>query len=426
MSKRKKRILIFSGVLGPKKQGNQSLKNTLKGFLSNGYDVFHFSLIAKRNASHNFQGLIENKQYHYFGFPDSFMIILTKFNRKQKIVDNQTDKVINLFPKPDDQVDLGITEINNKQILIAKIYSIFEIIRSLFFVIFLKPDFLYGYEIYGIKTASFFGRIFRIKVINRFQGTYITEKNMNWKPIRYHKKMMKSYCNGIVMANDGTKGDKILKVLGVPDDKIFFHVNGIDDRIFNYEKNYQNIISFRKEVNSFDRKYIFGIFNRFYPFKRIDRAIYIVKNLIDQGLDIQLIIGGSGGPLESDLKELVKNLKLNNYISFIGKIPFDKMTDAYNGCDVVLITNDYANTGNQVFETIYLGIPLIAVDDGNNSKLYGDCPYATFKTYNDIIDIKKEEVERLLNSKIEQYNSSNLIDWKSRMKREINWIENII
>ncbi len=419
-----KRIFIISGVLGPKKQGNQSLKNTIIGYLRNGYEVYHFSMISKKSKTHDFNDLETDDNYNYYGFPNIFMSLLSVLNKAKSLKKKDTGYEYK-FPEPDEAVDLGITEINKNQIIVAKIYSVMEIIRIIPFILLLKPQILYGYEIYGVKPASFLGKKLGLKVISRFQGTYVTVRNLDWKPIKYHIRMMKSYSTGIVMANDGTKGKEILNRLNIPDKKIFFHVNGIDKRIIDFMPDDGNRERFRLMVNPKGRKYVFGIFNRFYPFKRIDRAIRIVGKLLDEGMDIQLIIGGAGGPLENSLKGLIKELNLQDNIAFIGRIPFDEMPNAYYSCDLVLVTNDYANTGNQIFETIYLGVPLLAVDDDNNSRLYGDCPYSMFVDYTDILNVSKSGVESIIGNRGKKYHSPDLIDWKERMNREIAWVEEL-
>lgn len=81
-----------------------------------------------------------------------------------------------------------------------------------------------------------------------------------------------------IIANDGTKGDVVLKKLGFKDDRILFLLNGLDER-FTKPADENKIQELKSRLKLSDKDFVLCIFNRFYPFKRIDRAVQLLKEL---------------------------------------------------------------------------------------------------------------------------------------------------
>jgi hypothetical protein len=88
------------------------------------------------------------------------------------------------------------------------------------------------------------------------------------------------------------------------------------------------------------------------------------------------------------------------------------------------VMNDYANTGNQILETMSLGLPMLAVDDGVNSGLFGDCPHALFVAPQRLPEVDAETIRGLISSR-GAYRSKHLMGWPERMRKEIAWVERL-
>ncbi len=419
----RKSIVIISGMIAPKRQGNQSIRNTIEGFLAGGYRVRHFSFISDANPDYDFVSLQSHPNYSHTGAPHILMRLIRGRSAAGK-TSGATRGTGYRFPAPDSRLDLGLSEITSRQILFARVYTVLEVVRVFWRGLFNRPDVLYGYEIYGAHAAYILGTLLRVPVVTRFQGTYVTAENWSHPPIQYHKRMLALPVSLVVMANDGTKGDQVLRRLGVDSARVLFLPNGLDARMFSktaYEGS--EVALYREEINPKRRHRILGIFNRYYPFKRIDRALRILRNVLDAGGDYQLVIASGGGPLEADLRHLADELELTDHVSWLGRVPFDRMGALYASCDLVLLLNDYANSGNQLYEAIIKAKPLLAIDDGNNSLMFGDCPYAHFFQPEEIGSIDADTIEALVRRGGTEYASSNIMTWSRRMEHEIEWIE---
>ncbi len=100
------------------------------------------------------------------------------------------------------------------------------------------------------------------------------------------------------------------------------------------------------------------------------------KILSDNGLKYKCLIAGSG-PLEDELKNMIRYLKLNNYISFLGHLPNERLLGLYNSGRVnavvlaSIVTEDGEKEGIPValMEAMSYGIPVISTNTGGISEL---------------------------------------------------------
>ena len=135
--------------------------------------------------------------------------------------------------------------------LSGKSRAIFQKFRILFFFIpkvFLSTakisnkeniDIIYGYEIFGILAMKFI-RKFNKKYkesfsVIRFQGTIIFPYINNYLkllPKLDHLIALKTESDLVIMTNDGTSGDIVLKKLNNKSDNILFLKNGVDKTIY--------------------------------------------------------------------------------------------------------------------------------------------------------------------------------------------------
>jgi len=413
-------MILISGLIGPLRASNQSFTNTVKGYLENGFEVYHFAFYSKKNKKYDLQELMQYEGYKFFGIPNFISQIINGRRRKKKNI-----MEIAAIPLPDEIIK-PVSEVTKTQFIFKFFYDVFESIRLLFMAPFLKPDIIYSYEIYGVNSGYLISRILNRPFIKRFQGTFIDSDDIDSKKTSFHRKAYEKDCELNIMANDGTKGDVVLKKLGFSDDKILFLLNGLDERI-RKDINKEEIEKKRKELHLDEKDIVLGIFNRFYPFKRIDRAVYLLKELKKEICDPYLLIGGMGGPTEEAIKKYVIENGLENNVLFLGAVDYESVLLYYRLCNIILILNDYANTGNQLLEATYLGKQVIAIDDENNSKIlrYGNIHYV--KPSNFLEEALKAALEIYKNRDyLEEQINSNIFTWKERMEIELTKVNEIL
>jgi len=101
--------------------------------------------------------------------------------------------------------------------------------------------------------------------------------------------------------------------------------------------------------------------------------------LADKNLEFKCIIAGDG-PLEHELKGMVNQLDLGNYINFLGRLSHDEIINLYSSgrVDAVVIPSIITEYGEAegipvaLMEAMSYGIPVISTNTGGIPELIGD------------------------------------------------------
>lgn len=438
-SRKQNTIFVVSGVVGPRRGSNQSLLNTIKGYLNDGFKVYHFAFYSKNNSKYDMAELLKYKNsYVFVGIPkilDKLIHSLIKVgswwkSKKTSLMrcerHRKTDQYP-IFPDPNETIKPHV-EVTLPQRIFFVAYNIFETIRIVPYSLFLKPAVLYGYDVYGVYPAYVASKLVNAVFVKRFQGTFIDPDDIHNEKTLFHVKAYRVPCDLNVMTNDGTKGDAVLRRLGFSNDEILFLTNGIDERITRpVEKG--TIERFKEELGLKEKTFIMGIFNRFYPSKRVDRAIFLVEQLRHLIPGVHLIVGGMGGPTESIIKKYVEERHLLDCVTFLGEIPYSAMYLYYHICDLVLVVNDHANLGNQIIELCYLGKMTLATNDGVNVK-YFPCKNIYYIEPREFSEeapkVVLEVYRKKLNGEIDERVNENVLKWNERIKLEIERVKELI
>ena len=95
--------------------------------------------------------------------------------------------------------------------------------------------------------------------------------------------------------------------------------------------------------------------------KRCDLAIRAVKELVNSGIDACLYVAGEGG-LKNELMTLVKDLKLEDNVRFLGFR--NDVKELIAACDIFLITSDSEGIPTVLLEALYACRPVVATRVG--------------------------------------------------------------
>ena len=162
-----------------------------------------------------------------------------------------------------------------------------------------------------------------------------------------------------VIAN--SKGLRELALKTNPKQKIEVIYNGIDilDFIPNPEK------------RPADKIIITTGASRITARKGINYLIRALKILITKYPEIYLKAMGDGNEKEN-LENLAKNLKLENNVEFIGRIPREKTSPYYQEASIFVLPSLNEGMSNAMLEALASGLPLIATDTGGTKELLED------------------------------------------------------
>ena len=98
---------------------------------------------------------------------------------------------------------------------------------------------------------------------------------------------------------------------------------------------------------------------RLASWKNIDSIIKSMSILKNQNIDFELLIVGSG-PLESDLKNLVKELELEKQVIFTGQKTATQLADYYKKSEIYIQASGYEGLPHVLLEAINYNLTLIS------------------------------------------------------------------
>jgi len=401
----KTKKILFVTILPFHKVGNQSLINTIKGYYEKGYDV---SLIANTRIIFH----LNNTNICQINYKNP-RSRNNKIYEKESLADysldykNEYDKI---FYK-----ELEFISTNKyylvKDILLYFIFQLYLLVTFLRCPNILKCDILYAYGVHSVPILKVLSKLTNKKLVTRFQGTILYGFLKNKKvPIYlfHHRFSLKIPADLLVMANDGTNGYRVLKMLKNKSNKILFIPNGVDER--------------RRKINVYKdkNKIVFLTCNRLTFWKRIDRVIIVVNELVKTyNKNIQCYIIGEGA-LYDDLKKMIEYFELGDYINLLKGVNFEELNRYYSVADYYITLNDQSNLTNGLLESIKLDIPVITFKERAIEEIC-DLKYS----FNKNDDFKKQIAK--LNEYLETDKKIPALKyvsyWKERMVKEISYLE---
>ncbi|MEN8391562.1 glycosyltransferase [Acinetobacter indicus] len=222
-------------------------------------------------------------------------------------------------------------------------------------------DVIYGYELQGV-LATFLLKPFlkKQKVVTRFQGTFINEMLEKKQKMRLLFNFdlifaLKIKSDLTIMTDDGTQGDIALKKIRGSNHlgKIKFWPNGV------------NVIEHNMWPDlSKDKLKIVSI-SRLVGWKRVDRCIKVIQQMVANGFtNFEYEIIG-GGELKGDLEKMVESLSLTDYIKFSGALTHNEALDKLKDSQVFFSMYESSNVGNPLLEAIRANKIIVTLDNGD-------------------------------------------------------------
>jgi len=117
--------------------------------------------------------------------------------------------------------------------------------------------------------------------------------------------------------------------------------------------------------------FVITTFSRLAPEKGVDSAIQVLIPLLQKNPNFKFLILGDG-PQKSELQNLVHQKNLQNQIIFFGKYQRSQLPLLTSFAKVFVFSSITENLPTNIFEAIFLGLPVIAVDDSSVDYLLKD------------------------------------------------------
>jgi len=109
------------------------------------------------------------------------------------------------------------------------------------------------------------------------------------------------------------------------------------------------------------QEFVIGNVARLIPLKDQETLIRAVSQVCKRHSSVSLVIIG-GGPLEKNLKQLVRNLGLQNHVIFLGNVSQTEVYKTLYALDVFVMTSLWEGLSAAVLEAMAAELPVILTD----------------------------------------------------------------
>lgn len=248
------------------------------------------------------------------------------------------------------------------------------------------------------------------------------------KRLRYlllEKLQVKSFKNaeGIIFISKYAKEYIEKKYPFLKEKKSIVIYHGISENFRQLPKKQKPITNYT-EKKPFEITYI-SVINYY---KHQWNVVEAIKMLRNEGYPVKLnLIGGINLSVKKRFEESLINTE--DYVSYVGKVPYEKIEDYYKSSDMFVFASTCENMPNILIEAMTAGLPIVCSTYGPMPEVLNDAGlYIDPLNINDIYqNIKKllinEEVRSDIASKA--YNYSKEYSWEKTSKQTFDFITSL-
>ena len=212
-------------------------------------------------------------------------------------------------------------------------------------------------------------------VHSTWKGEAIVTKRDNPKELNPNEKMMlrfnrvlRRYETQLMNRSDALIAvskytvDELTDLYGIEEEKIHVIYNGVDINKF---KPRPNRTELRREIGLEQKKKTVLFVGRLYHRKGLETLLRSIPPVLQQFSDVTFAISGTGfKKKEESLRDLAKELDIEDYVSFLGYVPDEKLPDLYAASDMFVLPAIYENFPFAILEAQATALPVISTNVG--------------------------------------------------------------
>jgi glycosyltransferase involved in cell wall biosynthesis len=296
-----------------------------------------------------------------------------------------------------------------------------------------KIDVVYGYEIDGVPVAKLLSKMWGVPVVARFQSTSLGVgwmKRQLWKVRAWnHVLGLRIPVDLVIMTNDGTQGDRVLESLNVNMERVRFWMNGVDWDLF---KSLPEKAEARNHLRVNAQRVLLTL-SRLVQWKRVDRAIQALPEVVRLFPDTVLIIVGDG-PERERLEQLARDLGVHDHVRFEGAVPHKEIPKYLAAADIFLSFYDWSNVGNPLLEAMMAGKCIVTLNNGDTGQFVRNGENGVLLEYEDLPRLPEvikellanDELRKRLGANARKFAEENFWSWQERIEAEVTEVSRLI
>jgi PEP-CTERM/exosortase A-associated glycosyltransferase len=129
---------------------------------------------------------------------------------------------------------------------------------------------------------------------------------------------------------EGLRNDMIGR--GIAPEKITTIPNAVDIEKFSMSHAVDEVL---KERLGLKHKHVIGFIGSFYAYEGLEVLLQALPLMLSRRPDLRVLLVG-GGPQEAQLRQLAKNLEIDDKVIFTGRVPHDQVQSYYDLIDVLV------------------------------------------------------------------------------------------
>lgn len=255
----------------------------------------------------------------------------------------------------------------------------------LFFKAFLislrkRPDIIHAHLHEGAAIAYPIARLFRIPLVLDLQGSltdemiehrFIKERTL---PFYFNYWLEKKTClmADIILASSINLTTFLKNKFGLNTSKVELIEEGIGSADTLCGKTHFLEDMKKLRVNIPEKTFVILYLGLLYPYQGIDDFLKAAKELIKNRKDIHFLV--IGFPYEERYRQMIREEGLENFFTFTGKVPYEKIPDFILFADIAVSPKvSRTESNSKLYHFMAYGIPAVAYDLPVNRKILGDC-----------------------------------------------------
>ncbi|MDA1038728.1 MAG: glycosyltransferase family 4 protein [Planctomycetota bacterium] len=230
-----------------------------------------------------------------------------------------------------------------------------------------RPDAIYSVGVYSLLGTPLARRL-GIPAITRMLGVFLGGYlDRWWKPPCTWNEITTLLVKPdlLIITNDGTRGDRVAARFGIPAEKLWFPVNGVDGTIVPLPGDRDRA---RAALGVTPNAPIVISVGRLVAWKRMDRVITAFKHAPanSQGMARLLMVGD--GPERRFLEEHARTLGIAERVLFLGNVGRDDLRGYLAAADVAVFAYEHSNVGSALLEAMRAGKAILSIANGDTPR----------------------------------------------------------
>ncbi len=292
---------------------------------------------------------------------------------------------------------------------------------------------IYAHTNWSVLPAFILSRLLRVPCIYRVYGIHNYETGIRGGSLSMILKpdllVLKIPCDGFVISNDGTLGDKVCKRFKISKHRILFAYDGVLKEPSTLPS--MNLLE-RTRLGSTSCVLFYA--GRLVPWKRVDRLLKLLRAILDRGrTDVVLVIAGDGVERAS-LEAMARKLGVFDNTVFLGAIPSEDVSQYTRQATMYVSLQDLTNVSNSVLEAMALGTCVVVGNTGGTATLVEHLRNGVLVNPEDyqgtsevVIYLLQHDTRRkAIGMRAQEYTELHVLSWQERMRQEFDWLKNSI